>query len=149
VERGAESQIFAAFKQAWQEGNRAWNEGDFRSAYGALPEDFELRLAGSWPNRREALRGPDEIVAFFEELREMFPDAHSGPLEFIQVDDRRAIVGFLVTGTGRSSGASTEMEIWQLWEFGQELLPKRLTEFNERDAAFEAAGAAAPAGRGE
>ncbi|HEU4980492.1 MAG TPA: hypothetical protein VFT14_04685 [Solirubrobacterales bacterium] len=43
--------------------------------------------------------------------------------DFIEVNDRRLIPGFPVIGTGRTSGASTEMEIWQVWEIGEGWCP--------------------------
>jgi ketosteroid isomerase-like protein len=132
--------LFETLRPAYEAGIRAWNEGDFRAAYGAFPEDFELRLASTWPNTKGTLRGPDEIVAFFEEFREMFPDARVDRHEFVEVDGHRGIVGFRVTGTGRSSGVSTETEIWQLWEVTEDLVPIRMTEYDSRQAALEAAG---------
>ena len=132
--------LVETLRPTYEEGVRAWNAGDFRRAYGALPEDFEWRLASTWPHTKGTLRGPDEVVSFFEEFREMFPDARVDGHEFVEVDERRVIVGFRVTGTGRSSGASTEMEIWQLWEVAEGLVPVRMTEYISREAALEAAG---------
>jgi ketosteroid isomerase-like protein len=140
--------LIETLRPLYEEGNRAWNEGDIQRAYSTLPEDFEMRLSANWPNARGALHGPDEIVAFFEDFREMFPDARTGSLDFIEVDDRRAIVGFPVTGTGRGSGARTEMEIWQLWEVSEDFVPVRLTEYSTRQQALEAAGLPMRAGEG-
>ena len=132
--------LVETLRPTYEEGVRAWNAGDFRRAYGALPKGFEWRLASTWPNTKGTLRGPDEVVSFFEELREMFPDARVDRHEFVDVDHRHVIVGFRVTGTGRSSGASTEMEIWQLWEVSEDLVPVRMTEYTSRDTALDAAG---------
>jgi ketosteroid isomerase-like protein len=142
-----ESDFLRAFRAIYMEGNRAWNEGDFKRAYGALPKNFEYQLAPTWPNARP-LRGPDEIVAFFEDWRETFPDTHSGTeFEFIEADERTMIVGFHVTGTGQRSGVQTEMDIWQIWEMGEGMVPVRVTEFPDRRAALEAAGAEEPVER--
>ena len=132
--------LLETVKPLFEEANRAWNEGDFRRAYAALPDDFEYHLAAAWPNARP-LQGRNEVVSFFEDWREMFPDARTDRPEFIEVDDRRLILGFTVIGTGRRSGASTEMEIWQLWELNDELAPVRVTEHGSRGKAIEAAGA--------
>jgi ketosteroid isomerase-like protein len=136
----AESDFLKAFRAIFMEGNRAWNAGDIRRAYTSLPDDFEFQLAPSWPNARP-LRGPDEVVAFFEDFQETFPDVRTTLPELIEVDERTVIVGFRVIGTGRSSGAGTEMEIWQVWEVGEGMVPLRVTEFSDRDAALEAVGA--------
>jgi SnoaL-like protein len=147
------SDLLRAFRPIFEEANRAWNEGDIERAYGALPQDFEYHLAATWPQARP-LRGPDEIVEFFKEWHEAFPDTQSTNLEFIQVDERSLILGFDVGGTGASSGARTAMEIWQVWEWrvapplsggdslAEETLPFRVREFGDRRAALEAAGAA-------
>jgi ketosteroid isomerase-like protein len=129
-----------AFKEAFEEGNRAWNEGDVKRAYAALPDDLDYRLATAWPQAR-ALRGRDEVVAFFEDFQETFPDARTSSHEFMEVDERTVIVGFRVTGTGRTSGAGTAMEIWQVWELGEGMVPFRVREFGQRAAALDAAGA--------
>jgi ketosteroid isomerase-like protein len=131
------------FLKALEEGNRAWNEGDFKRAYGALPEDFEYELAANWPDAR-TLRGPDEVVAFFEAWRETFPDTRADLREFIQADERTVIVGFKVIGTGERSGVGTTMEIWQVWTLREGLVPVRVSEFHDRRAAIDAAGAREP-----
>jgi SnoaL-like protein len=142
-----EPEFLRQFRLAWEEGNRAWNEGDFKRAYGGLPEGFEYHVAATWPQAR-SLMGPDEIVAFFEELRETFPDVRSVRPQFVQVGEQTVIIGFDVIGTGGRSGVSTEMEIWQVWEFGDDGQPSSLREFSHRSEAFEAAGVDAPAAGG-
>ena len=141
VERDGEheSDFLSAFKAIFMEGNRAWNEGDIRRAYSALPEDFEFQLASTWPNARP-LRGPDEVVEFFEDFQETFPGVQTEVPEFIEADERTMIVGFRVIGTGRRSGVGTAMEIWQVWEVGEGMVPVRVTEFPDRGAALDAAG---------
>jgi ketosteroid isomerase-like protein len=141
-----ESELLKGFRAAYLEGSRAWNEGDFERAYGGLPEDFDYEPLGSWPHARR-LRGPAEIVPFFEDFREAFPDARGTRYEFIQAGEQTVIVGFQVTGTGASSGAGTEMEIWQVWEIAEGLRPLRIKEFPDRRTAIEAAGAKEPAER--
>jgi ketosteroid isomerase-like protein len=139
-----ETEFSSAFRAVWEEGNRAWNEGDFERAYGALPDDFEYDLAATWP-QSHPLRGRKEVVAFFEDFRETFPDTRGGPaIEFrvAQVSgpvDGTLVVGFPVTGTGRTSGAALEMEIWQVWEVAGGI-PRQLKEFHDRSEAMSAAG---------
>jgi ketosteroid isomerase-like protein len=134
-----ESELVRAVRSVYEEGNRAWNEGDFERAYQALGDDFEYHLAPTWPQSRP-LRGRAEVVKFFESFRETFPDARSGPLEFVEVTERRIIVGFPVAGTGRASGVRSEMEIWQVWELAQGGMPVRVVEYPDRDGALRAAG---------
>jgi len=149
VQRDAdqESELLKAFRAAYEEGNRAWNEGDFKSAYGGLTEDVEYDLAPTWPHARP-LCGHDEIVAFFQDLRETFPDVRTELREFIQLDQQTVIVGLHVLGTGGRSGVGTTMDIWQVWEIREGLRPIRVREFHDRRAAIEAAGAEKPPERG-
>jgi ketosteroid isomerase-like protein len=133
-----ESELLKGFRADWEEGNRAWNEGDFRRAYAGLPDDFEYRLASAWPNAKP-LRGPQEIAAFFEDYLETFPDVRSEPLiEMTQTGPQTIVVGFHVAGSGRSSGAFTTMEIWQVWRFDHGR-PSHLIEYADRKAALQAA----------
>jgi ketosteroid isomerase-like protein len=143
---GAESEFLKAFRQAFEEGNRAWNEGDFTRAYGGLPEDIEYDLAPTWPHARP-LHGPDDIVAFFQDVPETFPDVRSEVLELIQADERTVIAGLRVIGTGGRSGVGTQMEIWQVWAMRGGVVPVRVREFHDRPSALEAAGAKEPAQR--
>jgi ketosteroid isomerase-like protein len=137
----AESEFVRAIRRVFEHGNRAWNEGDFERAYQALGDDFEYKLASTWPQSRP-LRGRAEVVKFFEDFHEMFPDAQSGPLEFVEVGERRVIVWFPVVGTGRASGVRSEMEIWQVWELAEGGMPVRVIEYPDRGAAERAAGVA-------
>lgn len=135
-----DSEFLKAFRQVFEEGNRAWNEGDVKRAYAALPDDVDYRLGDIWPQARP-LRGRDEVVAFFEDLQETFPDVRASAPELIEVNERTVVAGFRVTGSGRSSGAGAAMEIWQVWEMREGLVPSRVTEFEDRGAALKAAGA--------
>jgi ketosteroid isomerase-like protein len=142
MERRSESGFVTAFRTAWEEGNRAWNDGDMKRAYAALTEDVEYRLAPSWPTARP-LHGKEEVVEFFADLRETFTGLHADGLEVVQVNDSTFIAGSRVTGSGASSSVGTEMEIWQVWELGRDLVPLRVTEFLDRSAALAAANAGA------
>ena len=146
----AESELLRAFREAFEEGNRAWNAGDVKSAYGALPDQLEYRLSPIWPEAR-VLRSRDEVIAFFEEFQSTFPDARTASHEYIEAPAGTVIVGFRVTGSGRTSGAGAEMEIWQVWKvltLDDGLTTTSVTEFNDRQEALDAAAAGQPAGRG-
>lgn len=142
-----ETGLVGIFREPFQAANRAWNEGDFRRAYAGLSDTFVYHLSPTWPRAR-ALHGRDEVVAFFEDFREIFPDARSGPdLELVEAGERTLVVGFGVVGTGRSSGAGTAMEIWQVWDMDERLVPLRVTEFHDRSSALDAARASRSAGQ--
>lgn len=137
----AESEFGRALRNLYEEANRAWNEGDFERAYQVLGDDIEYELASTWPQSRP-LRGRAEVVEFFEDFRETFPDVRAGPVDFVEVSERRLIVGFPVIGTGRTSGIRIEMEVWQVWQLGETGIPARVKEYLDRAAALRVAGTA-------
>jgi ketosteroid isomerase-like protein len=144
-----ESELLRAFRASFEVGNQAWNAGDVKRAYAALPDQLEYRLSPIWPEAR-VLRTRDEVIAFFEDFQATFPDARTESHEYIEADGT-VIVGFRVTGTGRSSGAGTEMEIWQVWqvrEVDDGVTATSVTEFNNRQEALESAGIGEASARG-
>jgi ketosteroid isomerase-like protein len=144
-----ESKLLKAFREAFEEGNRAWNAGDVKSAYAALPDRLEYRLSSTWPEAR-VLHSRDEVVAFFEAFQETFPDARTASHEYVEADEGTVIVGFRVAGSGRASGVGTEMEIWQVWKVETQddgLATTSVTEFSDRREALEASGVKEPSGR--
>jgi ketosteroid isomerase-like protein len=141
-----ESELLRFFRAAFEEGNRAWNRGDVKTAYAALPDELEYRLSPGWPEAR-MLRSRDEVIAFFEEFQEMFPDAQTTGHEYLEGPDGTLVVGFRVTGSGRTSGVGTEMEIWQVFqtrETDDGLTAASVTEFTDRREALEVAGIEEP-----
>jgi SnoaL-like domain len=138
----AESEFGRALRSLYEDGNRTWNEGNFERAYEVRGDDVEYELASTWPQARP-LRGRVEVVKFFEDFRETFPDVRTGPPEFVEISERRMIVGFSVVGTGRASRVRIETEIWQVWELGEGGMPLRVTEYPDRNAAKRAARVAA------
>jgi ketosteroid isomerase-like protein len=137
----AEPELLRAFLEGFEHGNRAWNAGDVKAAYAALPDQVEYRLAATWPEAR-VLRSRDEVIEFFEDFQETFPDARTASHEYMEGPNGTVLVGFRVSGTGRTSGAVGEMEIWQVWEIRDQdnLTVTRVTEFTTRREALEAAG---------
>ena len=136
-----ESEFLRAFREGFEQGNRAWNAGDVRTAYATLPDQLVYRLASIWPETR-VLGSREEVIEFFESFQETFPDARTASHEYLEGDHGAVVAGFRVTGTGRTSGAEAEMEIWQVWEIRDQdnLTVTRVTEFTNRREAVEAAG---------
>lgn len=112
-------------------------------AYQPLGDDVEYELAPTWPQSKP-LRGRAEVVEFFQDLHETFPDVRTGALDFAELSRRHLIVGFSVIGTGRMSGLRYEMEVWQVWEFGESGIPVRVREYGDRGAALSAAEGTCP-----
>ena len=137
----SESELLRAFREAFEQGNRAWNAGDVKTAYATLPDQLEYRLAPIWPDAR-VLRSRAEVIEFFESFQEAFPDARTAAHEFLEGDQGILVAGFRVTGTGRTSGAEAEMEVWQVWEIRDQetLTVASVREFADRKEALEVAG---------
>jgi hypothetical protein len=47
----AETELLRAFREGFEQGNRAWNVGDVKTAYAALPDQLEYRLRLPGPKR--------------------------------------------------------------------------------------------------
>ena len=135
--QATESELLSGFREAYLAGNRAWNEHDFERAYAGVAERVEYQLSHSWPDARP-LRGRDEVVAFFDGFCETFPDVQGTVGEIVALDEETIFVGLHVTGTGRGSGATVEMALWQVWELA-EGLAVRVAEYDDRQDALEAA----------
>ena len=88
------------------------------------------------------LRSRDEVIEFFEDFQETFPDARTASHEYVEGPNGTVVAGFRVAGTGRTSGVEGEMQIWQVWEIGDQdnLTVTRVTEFTNRRDAADAAG---------
>ena len=137
-----DSELLQAFREASEAAHRAWNDGDVKSAYAALPDELEYRLSPDWPEAR-VLRSRDEVIAFFEDFQATFPDARTASNEYIEGGEGTLIAGFRVSGSGRTSGAGGEMEIWQVWKvrnLEDGLTATSVSEFNDCGDALEAAG---------
>ena len=78
-----ESEFLRAFRAGFEQGNRAWNEGDVKTAYATLPDQLEYRLAPTWQEAR-VLRSRDEVIQFFEAFQATFPDAHTASHEYVE-----------------------------------------------------------------
>jgi hypothetical protein len=63
----AESESLRAFRDGFEQGNRAWNAGDVKAAYAALPDQLEYQLAPTWPESR-VLRSRDEVIEFLRKF---------------------------------------------------------------------------------
>jgi ketosteroid isomerase-like protein len=100
----AEPELLRAFREGFEHGNRALNAGDVKTAYAALPDQVEYRLAATWPEAR-VLRSRDEVIEFFEDFQQTFPDARTASHEYMEGPNGTVLVGFRVSGTGRTSGA--------------------------------------------
>jgi SnoaL-like domain len=74
-------ELLSWFPASYRQGSAAFNEGDFTGALGWLPEDIEWHAVSVDPETR-VLRGPAEVIRYFEEFRAVFDDWRIEPISF-------------------------------------------------------------------
>jgi ketosteroid isomerase-like protein len=127
-----------AFATARREAQKAFNEGDFQTAFADLAPDVEWRLLPSLPDTG-VLRGRDAVVDYFSRVRDA-GDWRVEAVEFIDAGDGRVVIHQHGTGTGRASGIVLTLDFFQIWERDSDGLVVRVHEYERREAALEAAG---------
>lgn len=80
-------------------------------------------------------RGRDEVIAFFKDLLNEWPDWRTDLLSFSEPEPGVIVVGFRAHGTGRTSGIPMSTEAAQVWDL--RVRPVRVTGFADREAARE------------
>jgi len=137
----AESNFLDVFRSAYEQGNEAFNRGDFQTAFGGLPDEFEFY---TWPDSPEPgpHRGPGGVIRFFTDLRATLGGWSAKPTEYIDAGNGIVIVAIAVSGMAESVGLYAGGMGFQVWET-RDLVPLRCREFASRKEALEAAGLAA------
>lgn len=121
----------------FQERQRAFNAGDFETAFANLPEDIEWHM-GAWIPDAGDLRGRHAVTEFYRCLR----DAGGWQVELVDIEDLGGGVLLLEqhgTWTGRSTGLTGERRFFQLWDIAHGVAT-RVREFETREQAVAAAG---------
>jgi ketosteroid isomerase-like protein len=127
-----------AFRAGYEAAQKAFNQGDYDSAYARLAPDVEYH-----PLRRllesGVKRGKEEMRAFFESAREG-NDWKPQAQEYIDAGDAAAIVRLRGTTVGRTTRIANTLEFYELVEFGSDGLIRRIRDYEKREDALEAAG---------
>ena len=129
--------LVARFRPLHEAGARAFNAGDLDTALAGVRPDFEWHPYDADPEQ-SVIRGPDAVRRYFAGYREVFDEWHTEPLGYEQMGDDAVLVHHVITGTSRGAGVPVEIEVWEIWEVGDDLLPTRVRQFTDRDAALEA-----------
>jgi len=130
-----------SFREARRESLRAFNEGDFESAFADLAPDVEWHLL-PWLLETGVLKGRDAVVRYFAGVREGI-DWHVESREFIDAGNRRVVVHQHGRGAGRTTQIATReatVDFFQIWEVGEDGLVVSVREFDDRAEALKAAG---------
>ena len=131
------SEFSEGMRTTFEVGQRAFNAGDFETAFANLTDDFEWRM-GAWIPDASDLHGRQSVIDFFRHLQ----DAGEWEVRLVDVEDLGDGVLMLEqegTWTGRSSGLTGERRFFQVWDFADGRAT-RVREYETREEAL-AAGA--------
>jgi len=132
------SGLLGAFRAGYQVRHDAFNRHDFEAAFAQTPEDVEWRTIQAIPGVPEVMRGRAEVIAFFRDTLQEWPDWHTDIEGFEEPAPGVILVTFVAQGTGRISGAAMSNRLVQAWDFRSR--PLQVTEHRERDEALAALG---------
>jgi hypothetical protein len=127
-----------AFAKAHREGQRAFNEGDFETAFVGLAPDVEWHALPRVPETG-VVKGREAVVRYFHGIREGI-DWQVEAQEFIKAGYGSVLVHQRGTASGRTTGITDNLDWFQLWDVGSDGLTTRVREFERREEALEAAG---------
>jgi hypothetical protein len=98
----------------------------------------EWRLLSSLPDTG-VLHGRDAVIHYFSGVTDVGAwEVES--LEFTDAGERRVLVHQRGTGIGRTMGITQTLEFFQIWEMDSDGLVRRVSEYERREDALEAAG---------
>ena len=129
--------LLSWFPASYQQGTEAFNEGDLAGALAWLPDDLEWHATSLDPETR-VLRGPAEVIRYFEQFRAVFDDWRIEPLGFEAPTEGSVLVNHAIRGTSRAAGVPVEVITFELWEF-EDGRPFRVRQFFSREEALAAA----------
>ena len=127
-----------AFARSHREAQKPFNEGDFDKAFATLAPDVEWHLLPGLPETG-VLRGRDAVIRFFAQTRDAL-DWQVHAQDFRLAGPGRVFVHQRGSSVGRASKISGTGDFFQIWEIDTTGLVVRVLEFNDREAALEAAG---------
>ena len=138
-----ESGLLQAFREGYAATRSAFNEHDFDAAFAGLPPDVEWHPPEEIPGYPPVLKGRGEVIAFFKEVLNEWPDWRTEFLATAEPSPGLILVEYEATGTGRASGIPAKARMFQAWDFREQ--PLRVFEAGSEEAALRAAGSGPPA----
>ena len=112
----------------------AFNRRDLDGVLDGLPEAFEWHFPEGVVDRPDSVR-PIALRHAIEDLVAPLPDLTAEPFEIVEPVPDSFVVRLHVHGAGAASGASTQLELVQLWEFEGDQ-PVRVREFTNVSEAL-------------
>lgn len=105
----------AAFRPMWLAAIEAFNRHDFQAAFADLPRDIVFQPLPDLPGA-VALRGPQEMKAFYRDVAAEFPDWHVEAKGLSEPTPGVLFATHVARGTGRASGAPVEVWVTAAWD---------------------------------
>jgi SnoaL-like domain len=129
---------FDELLEALRAAQRAFNAGDFETAFAGVAPDVEWH-SGSWVIDGGVFRGKDALIRFFTRGQDA-GDWRVEAQETIDAGEGRYVVRRRGESAGRVSKITDTMEFFQVYELAPDGLVARVREFESREDAFRAAG---------
>ena len=126
-----------ALAEAFRAGQRAFNEGDFETAFAALAEDVEWHF-GPWVPDGGVIRSREALIRYYEGLQDA-GEWQAEPQEFIDAGEGRVVVHQRGRWVGRTTQIEGTRDSFLLWEMGADGFVFRVREYESRQEAFDAA----------
>ena len=116
--------LLEAFTRDYLESQDAFRRHDFEAAFAGLPEEVVWEPAPEIVDRA-ALNGKRAVLEFFEAVIDQWPDWRTDVQEITEPEPGLIRVRFRAYGTGSLSGATTNAEMHQEWDFRSQTLHVR------------------------
>ena len=101
--------------------------------------EFNWHDERTMPDLPQRLRGPLELLGFWEDLRSAWDDLILVPLELTEARDNRVLTLTRQVGRGRESGVPVEVHAFNVWTIRDGKV-RKIELFRHRAEALKAAG---------
>ena len=142
-----EQRLLEGFRASYLRFAEAFNRRDFEAAFAPIPPDLvfaplvaERGQAEALAGELRELHGREELIAFFRDWVEEFPDWRVDVDGFAGPTLGVILVTSTVRGTGRSSGVPVVRRFTEVWDMRSQ--PIRVSQHQDEADALEAVGLA-------
>ena len=140
-----EQRLLERFRTNYLAFVEAFNRRDLEAAFARTPRDFVFDvssgitgLAGIDMLSPGVMHGREELIAFYRDWIEQFPDWHADVEGFAEPAPGVLLVTFTAGGTGRVSGVPIDGRITEVWDTRSR--PIRVSQHREEAKALQAVG---------
>ena len=124
---------------AFMRGDLSRKEAEAGVLFSDPQVEWHWHAGQTFPDEPQHLRGPQEIIGFWEQLRSAWVDVAVDPLEFVELPWDRVLVSQRQTGRGRESGVPIEYHFFTVYTTRDGRV-RKAEIFRHRTGALEAAG---------